>query len=606
MAENFLDNIIYANSTLGVSGDAIAIGSTNAGAKSVIFNTSNTAGHLAWLPTANRTLNLPDGSGTLMTNVNLSAGTTSNNLSAMVFSNANGVSFGLNGSTITASVQAGAAAGIGAVGAGTQTQTSGTLIFSNSNGMTFGMSNSSVITGSYTVPTQTNQTLGLFATSNTTQNSSTTLDARSLTIQGAGIASIGYSNGSIIVSVPSGAPSPVNFSAGTTSGNLGSVVFSNANGVSFGLNGSTITASAAGGGGGVNTYFATGNTTQNSTTTLNQSSLLFNALGGMTMGFSNGSIQVSVPPATSVVGLGGIILSTNGSTLTISGPNLTNFEQFPLTSTTSFAPGAGSWYFQPVQIPANISGGRVNRLFSMGANASNGVLGATASASFSSASTGSRSISCLYVNSIALYTLGSGTNSTRLESIWSNSFSLGINQSVSVSSGGATTLSITNAATISYIASIDANGAYTTASATGSSTRTTAAASMASASMTAGLSNLINILSGQVVMPIGFNTTVTPGNYWFAQCWNMSSTTGGTIGTAFTQVNQVALSVPTELGSVYRIWGQTVTNANSQIEPGHGIFSTTSASPPSTIAFSQIGSIGSGLIHYMNWVNSTI
>lgn len=41
------------------------------------------------------------------------------------------------------------------------------------------------------------------------------------------------------------APSPVNVSAGTTSGDLGSVVFADSNGVSFGLNGSTITATVA-------------------------------------------------------------------------------------------------------------------------------------------------------------------------------------------------------------------------------------------------------------------------------------------------------------------------------------------------------------------------
>lgn len=46
-----------------------------------------------------------------LTNINLSAGTTSNNLSNFVFSNSNGVSFGLNGSTVTASVAAGGGGG---------------------------------------------------------------------------------------------------------------------------------------------------------------------------------------------------------------------------------------------------------------------------------------------------------------------------------------------------------------------------------------------------------------------------------------------------------------------------------------------------------------
>lgn len=50
-------------------------------------------------------------------------------------------------------------------------------------------------------------------------------------------------DGFITAAAPAGAPSPINFSAGTTSSNIGSVVFSDASGVSWGLNGSTITAS---------------------------------------------------------------------------------------------------------------------------------------------------------------------------------------------------------------------------------------------------------------------------------------------------------------------------------------------------------------------------
>jgi len=51
--------------------------------------------------------------------------------------------------------------------------------------------------------------------------------------------------GFITAAAPAGAPSPINFSAGTTSSNIGSVVFSNSNGISFGLNGSTITGTVA-------------------------------------------------------------------------------------------------------------------------------------------------------------------------------------------------------------------------------------------------------------------------------------------------------------------------------------------------------------------------
>lgn len=132
------------------------------------------------------------------------------------------------------------------IAAGTQTAiTSGTVVFSNSNGVTFGMSNSSIVTASHNgITSQTNQSLGVYATSNTTLSSSGTIDARSLTFKGDGIVSVGVSNGSVVISATGGGGggSP-NISAGTTSNNLGTIVFSNSNGVSFGLNGSTITAS---------------------------------------------------------------------------------------------------------------------------------------------------------------------------------------------------------------------------------------------------------------------------------------------------------------------------------------------------------------------------
>ena len=66
----------------------------------------------------------------------------------VVFSNSNNVSFGMSGSTITAS--AGAAGGGGvAISAGSQSVSTGTVSFANSNGITFGMSGSSRITASF-------------------------------------------------------------------------------------------------------------------------------------------------------------------------------------------------------------------------------------------------------------------------------------------------------------------------------------------------------------------------------------------------------------------------------------------------------------------------
>ena len=135
----------------------------------------------------------------LISAINVSAGTTSNNMSALTFANSNGVSFGLAGSVLTGTVATnyqsqgaylttaalsnhshgnptlaltnlsgttasnsagltlslsagagGAGDGVNILAAGSQTaNTTGTVLFNNSNGITFGMSNNSVITAAH-------------------------------------------------------------------------------------------------------------------------------------------------------------------------------------------------------------------------------------------------------------------------------------------------------------------------------------------------------------------------------------------------------------------------------------------------------------------------
>jgi hypothetical protein len=119
----------------------------------------------------------------------IAAGTQTQTSGTVIWSNSNGVSFGLNAGTLTASVAAGGDGGV-AVSAGTASQSTGTVIFSNSNGITFGLS-AGTLTGSVAGAS-------------------------------AGIAAV---------------------SGGTTLATSGTLVFSNANGVTFGVNGNTITAS---------------------------------------------------------------------------------------------------------------------------------------------------------------------------------------------------------------------------------------------------------------------------------------------------------------------------------------------------------------------------
>lgn len=188
---NFEDYVVLSQDTLQHRGAELKLG--GATVSTVHLALSNSAGQLDLqaIPTGNGTVVFPTSGGTLLTNVNVSAGTTSSNVSAVTFSNAHNVSFGFDGSNVTASATVASSQGSINVSAGIVSENLSAVTFSNSNGVSFGL-NASTITASV---------------------------ATSLT--------------------------NVNVSAGTTSNNLSAVTFSNSNGISFGLNGSVITAGAA-------------------------------------------------------------------------------------------------------------------------------------------------------------------------------------------------------------------------------------------------------------------------------------------------------------------------------------------------------------------------
>lgn len=170
----------------------------------------------------------------------------------VIFSDSNGVAFGMsNNSIVTASYSQSTHAHTDAhniIAAGTQTaNTTGTVVFSNSNGIAFGMSNNSIVTASYTVPTVPAQFTGGFSTQGNTAGDTALVTGRLLLVGGANITLSGSSNaGSLTLTVIGGAGAAGNtgsISAGTTRATLGEVVFSDSNGMAFGVNGQTVTAS---------------------------------------------------------------------------------------------------------------------------------------------------------------------------------------------------------------------------------------------------------------------------------------------------------------------------------------------------------------------------
>ncbi len=279
------------------------------------------------------------------------------------------------GSNASITIQAAnGGAGGAAFSAGTQSVNTGTVNFANSNGVTFGMSGSNQITASVaagggvalydgvasiTSGTGRISAGGALTASINGQTLSLNAPAASSLVGVNGI-SIATSGNTISISGPTIAPSLINFSAGTTSGNIGSVVFNNSNGMSFGLNGSAITASYAGGGGGVALV--------NGAQTYSSGSVNLVASGALTLSSPNASsLNLSVPATSSIVGVNGISVSGAGGIISIDGaPLATLAGGFTLSYYNpqdayvqiNGQQGQGTLHMQPTPIP-NVSFDRI-------------------------------------------------------------------------------------------------------------------------------------------------------------------------------------------------------------------------------------------------------
>lgn len=309
---NFQDYVGLTQDSLYHKGAQLAVGTSTASTVQILF--SNSAGALALAATAtgNATVWLPSAGGTLLPYINVSAGPASANLSALTFSNINGVSFGLNGSVITGSVVTN---GITAVNlsAGTTSQNLTAFTLSNSNGISFGL-NASTITASAAI---------LNLSAGTTSN-----NVNAVTFSNSNGVSFGLNGSTLTASA-----AILNLSAGSTSQNLNAVTFSNSNGVSFGLNGSTLTGSVA-------TSLTNINVSAGATSNY-LSAITFSNSNGITFGLNGSTLTASY---SGLLNLSAGTTSNNLNAVTFSNSNAITFglNSSTLTASYNFNLSAGS------------------------------------------------------------------------------------------------------------------------------------------------------------------------------------------------------------------------------------------------------------------------
>jgi hypothetical protein len=476
------------------------------------------------------------------------------------FSNANGITFGFNASTITASHNGLTSQLNQAFSASGGSSSFQTLNFANSNGFTFSNSNGSVI-GSYTVPSQTIQSYNVLAAGTQTAQTSGTVAFNNSN----GI-TFGMSNNSIITASHNGITSQTVQTQNMISvqGSTGNIVFSNANNVSFGFNASTITGSAS-----FNQSYQP-LAVSGSNGSFTASTLSFGNLNGLSFYSSNGSIVASYTDAGAGGGISAINLSA-GSTSN----NLTNFV-FADSNNISFGLNGSTVTasFNPINVgistngntagtTGTIDGGNAQYLFhgGNGITLSQSINGSSATLSFVGQT--DVTLSRMYMWPYGQISSSGMTNSQMSLRYFSlddhisfSKIEIPINVSLTSSATAATGNIVFSSGAVIY----SANG----------STLNPIVGQLASTTHTwaSNNTNYSNVIGGRYAS-FGLATALTPGEYWLGVY--LSTTNNSSIGTATTAQNFVDFGQSTGVSSIGPVFmqgliSQVITNTTQTFQ----------------------------------------
>jgi hypothetical protein len=547
-------------------------------------------------------------------NINVSAGSTSNNMTALTFDNANGVSFGLNGSVITATVATNYQSSgaylttamasnrgsdfVQATAAFAGTNASGTIA---SNGISVSVGNYITTAMASNRGSDFVQATAAFAGTNaagTIASSGISVSVAAQTVQTQGMVTLNGNTGVLSLAVGSSLSSSVNgqsstfglasnittalqpagaylttamqsnaatisnirVSAGTTSNLLSALTFSNLNGVSFGINASTITASHNG----LTTARASTdgiglNTAQtNVTWTVNSSGLSLNAAGYAGTGTTFAGANLS----------GSMTLNSNGLNLSMS----------------AAAPGGGG----AINVSAGTTSGNLQTIQFNNANGvSFGLNGSTVTASVAPAAvTMTQRYQWPPGNLTAVAALGNGSFSINRVQIEQNLSATRIEVPFLISVSSAATANTWGLRYTAFACIYTKNG-NTLSSLSSGELQT----SYSLASSTAGAIGL----TGNLIRPVsvGFNINMTPGEYFIGFGISTNTSSAGTATTALNNTWSI-MGGPIYSSAVAQVGEFTaVSNTSTGLWGGQGIYSAAISTVPPTVSLSAINQSGS-------------
>jgi hypothetical protein len=497
-----------------------------------------------------------------------------------------------------------------------QTQASGNIVGSGvtTAGNNIGLSgtlNSAGLSLSATVAAQTNQTLGIYASSNTTgQSSSSTYDARSLSMVGSDNISIGWSNGSLVFKGAAGGGVTPVASASNGSFSFTTLAFSNANNVTFGTSaGNIITASVAAPGAAAENNWVNllgANTAGN--TTASGSTIGFSGINMTLSGTNNSQIVMSVPGTSSLVGVNGISISSNGSTISISNQQFTGSWWQPEVygNTVPLTQANGTVYLRPFEVDGYFDVDKINMFQSFNSSRSTGSFSASVSNASSSSGSGSWGLSGTYLIFSRVQTQKSGASYNSIVSAYSNTYTVSAGYSASCSwnaNVSSATNSVTTAYSVGFPQSIGSDGAvtYGNTGTTGTTSFSSTSTNANSFSSSFALAQVYSHLSGirAVFIPAGTSLgtgAIAPGEYWFGliQSTTWGSTNMPSLGSCASMSDAGRLFFTASTNNYMEI-GNSVAFTTSGIRPQYGSANVSSATTThiNLATFSSISSYAS-------------
>ena len=404
------------------------------------------------------------------------------------------------------------------------------------------------------------------------------------------------------------------FSAGTTSTSANTMPFSNSNGVSFAISGGAVVGSVFTGY--VNTSAsslfqqtsATSAITSNAFPSANSTNLINTSASSLFQQTSATSAITSnaFPTAnsTNLVNTSASSLFQQTSATSAITSNALNTSQSSLFTAPVFSiysagfngvsvtalPGQSSLYLNYMQLDANVNFCRMDNMVSLG-------IAATVSFTTSTGTT-SGSASAVNVNSYtvgrsyAFYSLGTGTNSTRLESLaGSTTASMGATRGYTYSisnNSNSVTQGATNGFTIAAIRNINSTGGVTYTTLGYSTTASNTASSAADITTTTGTTSIANVStslhSGYRIFPVAWSSSLPKNNIWMGFIQASSSTSSGTVSTVMSLFQYFNTNGATSFGHITN----TASNTTSNWWPGQGVYTAATAAFPATIGFAQV------------------